>query len=252
MPKTERTTAPIPPVDASGLAPIARTSIAEQVAKHVLELIRTGRFEPGQQLPPERELALSLQVSRPSVREALRGLQILGAIRMRQGGGVYVSDLSAADLLQPLQVYLTLSGDNFEALHEARLQIEGGLGRLIARRVDDAGIERLATLVEAQRKLINDPVAFRISDMEFHRVLREIAANPFLERVSASFYILGSEYRRVRWDTPGMVAESLADHEAVVEALRSRDPERVAQAMEQHMHSVHRSTREVMAEKKPD
>lgn len=229
-----------------GIAPIERTSIAEQVAKHLLDLIRTGNLEPGQQLPPERDLAASLQVSRPSVREALRGLQILGVIKMRQGGGVFVSNLDATDLLQPLQVFLTLSGENFEALHEARLEVEASIGRLLTHRISHTMIERLSAIVVAQRKLTDDPVAFRISDMEFHHTMRTALANPFLERISASLYVLGTEYRRVRWETPGMLEQSVSDHEEIVQALVARDTGRVVRAMERHMHSVHNSTRQVM------
>ncbi|MDI1251582.1 FadR/GntR family transcriptional regulator [Thermomonas sp.] len=235
-----------------GIAPIERVSIAEKVAKHLLDLIRTGNLEPGQQLPPERDLAASLQVSRPSVREALRGLQILGVIKTRQGGGIFVSSLDATDLLQPLQVYLTLSGENFEALHEARLEVEAGLGRLLTGRISDVAIERLDAMVQAQRKLVNDPVAFRISDMEFHHTLRVAVANPFLERVSASLYVLGTEYRRVRWETPGMLQQSLSDHQEIVDALAARDSTRVVSAMERHMHSVHNSTRQVMNVELPE
>jgi GntR family transcriptional repressor for pyruvate dehydrogenase complex len=228
------------------IAPIERTTIAEQVAKHILDLIRTGNLEPGQHLPPERELAVNLQVSRPSVREALRGLQILGVIKMRQGGGVFVSSLSATELLQPLQVYLSLSGANFEALHESRVEVESSMGRLLATRITDVAIVRLSAMIEAQRKLTADPVAFRISDMEFHNSLREAVANPFMRRISESLYVLGTEYRRVKWESPGMLAQSVLDHEAIVKALVSRDPDAVARAMVGHMTSVHHSTLEVM------
>ena len=228
------------------IAPIERTTIAEQVAKHILDLIRTGNLEPGQHLPPERELAVNLQVSRPSVREALRGLQILGVIKMRQGGGVFVSSLSATELLQPLQVYLSLSGANFEALHESRVEVESSMGRLLASRITDTAIARLSAMIEAQRKVTTDPVAFRISDMEFHNSLREAVANPFMRRISESLYVLGTEYRRVKWESPGMLAQSVLDHEAIVQALVSRDPDAVARAMAGHMTSVHQSTLEVM------
>jgi GntR family transcriptional repressor for pyruvate dehydrogenase complex len=67
-----------------------------------------------------------LQVSRPSLREALRGLQILGVVKSRQGGGAYISSLDAADLLGPLQFLITLNAQNVHALYESRVLVDGG------------------------------------------------------------------------------------------------------------------------------
>lgn len=100
--------------------PIERSSVAEQVAKRLLDMVRSRNLKPGDQLPPERELANFMQVSRPSVREALRGLQILGVLKVRQGGGVYVSPLEATDLLGPLQFLITLNEANVHSLYEVR------------------------------------------------------------------------------------------------------------------------------------
>jgi DNA-binding FadR family transcriptional regulator len=82
--------------------------------------------------------------------------------------------------------------------------------------------------------------------MEFHNSLREAVANPFMRRISESLYVLGTEYRKVKWESPGMLAQSVLDHEAIVKALVSRDPDAVGRAMVGHMTSVHHSTLEVM------
>ncbi len=242
---------PVPlsvPAVPSGMLPIERLSVAEQVARHLLELIRTGSVQPGQQLPTERELAATLQVSRPSIREALRGLQILGVVKMRQGGGIYVSSLDAIDMLQPLQVFLSLSPENFEALHEARLVIEASIGRLACQRMTKPVLDQLNDLVEHQVKLTADPVAFRAADIEVPRVLRQAAGNPVLDRVSTFFFVLGTEYRRVHWETPGMLKRSLDDHRQILAAIAERNPGATSAAMERHMGSVGDTTREAMAE----
>ncbi|MDZ4093557.1 MAG: GntR family transcriptional regulator, partial [Paracoccaceae bacterium] len=72
-------------------APIARPSLSEIVAKRILEMVTSRALKPGDQLPPERELAEMLNVSRPSVREAIRGLSILGVVTSRQGGGAFIT-----------------------------------------------------------------------------------------------------------------------------------------------------------------
>src|SRR5215831_1754503 len=230
----------------TSISPVERSSLADQVAKKILDLVRTGNLKPGDQLPPERELAQMLQVSRPSLREAMRGLQILGVVKTRQGGGAYISSLDAADLLGPLQFLITLNALNVDALYESRLLIDGGIARMAAERLSDADIGRLQAIIEVQAKLIGDPIGFRVSDLEFHRTIMEATGNPFLVRVSHSLYVLGMEYRRMASETPGVLRQSLADHEAVVATFIARDPDAAEKAMVQHMRNVHRSTLDAM------
>lgn len=227
---------------AEDFAPIERSSLAEQVAKKLLDLVRSKNLKPGDQLPPERELATYMQVSRPSVREALRGLQILGVLKVRQGGGIYVSSLEASDLLGPLQVLITLNEENAKALYEARRLIDGGIGRLAAERISDADLERLQGLIAVQRDLLKDPLAFRVSDVEFHRTIAESTGNPVLVRVSTSLYVLGMEYRRIAAETPGVLDRSFADHQDIWAALARRDGAAAEAAMVNHMRNVHETT----------
>ena len=138
------------------ISPVERHSVADQVAKKILDLVRTGNLKPGDQLPTERDLSQMLQVSRPSVREALRGLQILGVVKTRQGGGAYISSLDAADLLGPLQVLITLNAQNIEALYQARVMIDGGIARLAAELLTEEDLARLAAIVTVQKKLVAD------------------------------------------------------------------------------------------------
>lgn len=226
--------------------PIERQSVAEQVAKRLLEMVRTKALKPGDQLPPERELATYMQVSRPSLREALRGLQILGVLKMRQGGGIYVSALEASDLLGPLQFLITLDSENLGSLYESRHLIDGAIARLAAERIEPAAVTSLRALVEAQAGLTEDPLAFRLADTQFHETIAAATGNPFLVTVSHSLYVLGMEYRRIAAATPGVLARSLAEHRVIVAALAARDAAATEKAMQAHLQSVHESTLEVM------
>jgi GntR family transcriptional repressor for pyruvate dehydrogenase complex len=231
---------------AGDFEPIERSSVAEQVAKKLLDLVRTKNLKPGDQLPPERELAAAMQVSRPSVREALRGLQILGVLKVRQGGGIFVSSLEASDLLGPLQLLITLNEDNVNALYESRKLIDGGIGRMAAERITAEELARLKNLLVLQRGLLDDPIGFRVSDVEFHRRIAEATENPFLVRVSTSLYILGMEYRRIAAETPGVLSQSFRDHEEILAALEARDSDAAEAAMVRHMTNVHQSTVDAM------
>jgi GntR family transcriptional regulator, transcriptional repressor for pyruvate dehydrogenase complex len=227
-------------------APIERASVAEQVAKRLLEMVRTKSLKPGDQLPPERELATYMQVSRPSLREALRGLQILGVLSMRQGGGIYVTALEASDLLGPLQFLITLDSENLSSLYESRRMIDGSIARMAAERIEPGQIASLHALVKVQEGLTEDPLAFRLSDTEFHETIAAATGNPFLVTISHSLYVLGMEYRRIAAATPGVVARSLAEHRVILAALEARDAAATEAAMQAHLLSVHQSTLDAM------
>jgi GntR family transcriptional regulator, transcriptional repressor for pyruvate dehydrogenase complex len=226
--------------------PIERSSIAEQVARKLLELIRIRNLKPGDMLPPERELAAMMQVSRPSVREAVRGLQIVGVLKARQGYGVYVSALDAGNLLAPLQFLLTLNAQNIDALYEIRALVDPGVAALACARISEGDIKRLKQLIEAQRGLLLDPLSYRTSDLKFHTIIWEATGNAIIVRTSMSLYLLGLEYRRIASETPGVLRQSLLDHEDIVGALEERDSEGVRRGVEKHLRNVHLSTVDAM------
>lgn len=229
-----------------GLEPLNRKPVSEWVADRLLELIRSGNLQAGDKLPTENELARAMRVSRPVIREALRGLSILGVVESRQGGRCYVTDLSPARLVAPLQMVIAVDESNVDALYEARVAVEGELLRLGALRVTDADLVKLREIVRAGYELTSDAVGFRVMDLEFHQMLMDIGGNPFLARAARAMYELGIEYRRVASETPGVIARSATEHEAIVEALATRDPERASVAMRAHLASIARSTYEAM------
>jgi DNA-binding FadR family transcriptional regulator len=234
------------------LAPIQREGAAEQVARRILALVQSGSLRAGDQLPAERELALILGVSRPVVREALRGLAILGVVKVRPGGGAFISSLDAADLLAPLQFFISLDTYTVDALYDARMLIEGGIARRAAERISDDDVAKLKEIVAPQHRLLGDPVGFRVSDLAFHQTLIDAAGNPFLARVAQSLNVLGMEFRRMASEHPEVLAQSVRDHEAVVAAMQRRDPATAMAAMEQHMRNVHTSTRTAMEREAKD
>lgn len=228
------------------LEPFSRKPVSERVAARLLDLIRTGNLKAGDKLPTENELAAAMQVSRPVVREALRGLSILGIVESVQGGRCYVTDLSPSRLMAPIQMVIAIDESNVDALYEARSSVEGEVLQLAARRVTDVNLARLREMVRAGHALASDAVGFRVLDLEFHQYLMEIAANPFLERIARSLYDLGMEYRRVAVETPGVMTRSAAEHDAIVQALELRDPAKAAEAMRTHLASISKTTHDAM------
>lgn len=227
---------------ASFEAPVVRQRVADIVARRILDLVVSGTLKKGDQLPPERELAASLNVSRPSVREAIRGLAILGVVVTRQGGGAYISELDAEALLGPIQFYLSLEEMNVRELYDARSLIESDVARRAAEHMDGEALARLEAVLDEQAGTMNDPEAFRVSDYRFHEVIWEGSRNAFLKRIGQSLNAVGLEFRKRASETPGVLEQSLADHRVLLDALKARDADGAAKAAAQHMKNVFKST----------
>ena len=218
--------------------PIVQKSISEQVAQRLLTMIRSGLLKPDQQLPPERELAAMLGVGRPAVREAIRGLALLGLLRIRQGEGTFVSSLETRELLEPLEMIIDLNPGTLEALFDARLIIETGVAALAATHMSESELQRLVRNVDDEARLLSDPVAFAAADVEFHEAIIEACDNPFLQSIAGSLYMLGKKSRTITSRIPATLERSLQDHREILDALQARDPQRASQAMRSHLQHV--------------
>jgi GntR family transcriptional repressor for pyruvate dehydrogenase complex len=223
--------------------PLQRAGLTEMLVDRILGLVTAGNLEAGDQLPPERRLAETFHVSRPTLREAIRALAVLGVLEIRHGGGIFVSQLSAADLLQPLTFFLTLKNTEVEKLYDARRLIEGDIAARAATRAGPADIEALAGLIAAQEQLTGSPEGYRDVDSAFHRRLAELSDNEFLARAAQSLNILGLEFRKIASETPSVIARSIRDHRAIVAAISAGDAEAARNAMAAHMSHVLGSTK---------
>ena len=163
-------------------------------------------------------------------------------VETRQGGRCFVTDLTVARLMAPLQFVISLDEASVNSLHEARLIVESGLVRQAATRINEKSLARLEELVAAGFELTNDPLGFRMLDQQFHRLIGELAENPFLAVISQSLYELGMEYRRAATEAPGAIERSAIEHRTVVDALNAGDPEAAAAAMNAHLRTIHETT----------
>jgi len=225
------------PIEKS-ITSIERVPVGEQVARQLLALVQNGSLKPGQKLPPERELSTMLEVSRPSLREALRALSLLGVLRIRQGGGIYVSELDPESLLAPLHFFVSLNDKNLEDLFEARLIVEAENARIAARKISEEDIDRLKKCVDFEADELNDQDKFIQSDVEFHRIINESVDNAFLNRFATSLHVLGKASREITGHIPGVIEQSLVDHQKIVAAMEARDGDAAASAMKSHLINV--------------
>lgn len=226
-------------------APLGRKTVSELVVQRILDLVREGSLKANDKLPPERDLAAQLDVSRPTLREALRALQILGVLEIRHGGGVYVTSLDPAELLSPLDLFVTLDARNMAELFDARIQYEPLIARLAAERMDVAGVSRLAELVAAQAAAPDDAELFHETDVEFHKSILDASGNLFLSRTGKLLQVLGDQARRSFQRRQGVRLRSIEDHKAILSAFKARDPDAAHAAMQAHMTNVRQALQEV-------
>ena len=225
------------------LGPIKREVVAEQVAQKLLSLVQSGNLRPGQQLPPERELAVMLDVSRPSLREALRALSLLGVVRIRPGGGAFVTALEPEALLAPIHFFISLDAENLESLFDARILVESGIARLAASRISKAGIAKLKRCLDAEGQDLDDVDQFIASDEVFHKTIFDAVDNPFLRKIATSLHVLGQASRELTGHIPGVIDQSLVDHRRILAAIVAKDPEKAGEAMEAHLLNVRKAYR---------
>lgn len=238
----------VPAAGLSGIKPLQRAGLTEMLVARILGLVTAGNLEAGDQLPSERKLAETFNVSRPTLREAIRALSVLGVLEIRHGGGIFVSKLGAAELLQPLTFFLTLRSTEVDKLYEARQLIEGDIAARAARRAGPDDLAALAAMIGQQEAVTTSPEAYRDVDTAFHQRLAALADNEFLARAAQSLNILGLEFRKIASETPSVIRQSVTDHRAILAALEDHDAEAARAAMAAHMLHVLNSTRASMTQ----
>jgi DNA-binding FadR family transcriptional regulator len=234
----------LPPIQ---FGTVSRDALPDQIAGRVIALISERHLRPGDRLPAERELAVTMGVSRSSLREALRALSMLGVTEMRHGDGTYVTSLEPEALLAPVGLVLALSDSGFDDLFEARKLVEPGLAALAAARADDAAVAALWTLVEASEAALGDDEAFLRVDLELHGVISRAASNAILTRLLDSIGGMAVASRRTTVGIPGLQAESAREHRAIVDAIAAGDGGRASAAMLAHLENVERRRVEAVA-----
>ena len=222
----------------SSYDPIRKSGVAEEISARLLKMIKDKQLLPGEKLPAERELAAMLQVSRPSLREALRALAIMNIIEIRQGDGTYVTSLEPDLLVQHLDFVVTLDDATILQLFEARKIVEVGVAALAARHTTSEQASRLERILEKSQDSLNDPQAFLEVDLELHECITDTAGNPFIKRFLTSLSRLGLASRSRTVEIPGVRELTVQDHRAIVAAINAGDEDAAADAMLTHLDNV--------------
>ena len=226
--------------------PLVKRTVKDQISDKLAYMIHSGLVQPGDELPSERELATTLGVSRETVRAAIGVLQARRMIEVSQGARTKVVGRGSMPLHESVSVLGDLKHRSLEEVSEARAAVEVQVIGLAAKRITSQQLARLQALVDEQRSIVDDPVRFQISDQEFHQTLYRACGNDLLAGVVFDFYGYALEYRRLAMKRKNAIARSVAEHQGIVDALRTRDPRVAVAAMSKHLDQVRRTTQAVM------
>jgi GntR family transcriptional repressor for pyruvate dehydrogenase complex len=216
------------------LPTIKRQNIYEQVVEHLKRYIIDNELRPGDRLPTEAELAQRFQVSRQSVREAVKVLESVGLVETRPRDGSRLKAANTDSLTEHLHFMFALDGATFEEMAITRGVIECAFLPFIVEKAEESDFARMEATIAAMRANIGNTDAFIQADMEFHQALIAAAKN----RVMASFGVMLHDFfAKMRGEaTPSAEGhrKSIQDHEQIVAALRNKDIKRASQLMHQH------------------
>jgi GntR family transcriptional regulator, transcriptional repressor for pyruvate dehydrogenase complex len=209
-----------------------------QIADQLRSLIQAGEFALGARLPPERDLATQLGVSRPSVREALIALEVEGLVEVRMGSGIYVRAREPVPSARPLEAAL----GPFEIIR-ARQLIECELAAIAAVRMSAAALEGLGEAIGQMEEDIRRNVMPIRGDRLFHLRVAEASDNSALLRVVTELF---DERNNPLFERLGRYFEgesswhaAVEEHRAVIAAIAAQDPMRARLAMHAHLEKSH-------------
>lgn len=163
-------------------SPIKNTKVYEQVIEQIKAMIEEGTLKKGDKLPSERNLVEQLQVSRTSIREALRALEVIGLIECRQGEGNYIKANFEDNLLEPLSIMFMLEGSNSEEIWELRKIMEVEAAGLAAKRISDDQLKELKILIDSFNDTDDEEVNGEI-DKLFHFKIAQSSGNVLINNI---------------------------------------------------------------------
>lgn len=227
----------MPPVLKPDFEVVRRNKVYEEVAKQIERLI-LNKLKPGDKLPSERELAETLKVSRSSIRDAIRSLELMGLVEPRQGTGTIVREVSAETVLNPFSTALKHRQELVGELLDFRKMLEPPLAARAATHASAEDIAEMEEILQRQEeKQINGEAAVA-EDAEFHYSVALASGNSVILKVLDVLMDVLRDTRERSLQLPGRPQKSLAGHRRILAAIKRHDGEAAKAAMRRHIEDV--------------
>jgi GntR family transcriptional repressor for pyruvate dehydrogenase complex len=228
-----------------GIKKLQQKKAWEEVADQIQKLIISGEWQLGDRLPSEIELASQFGVSRPTLREALRQLNLFGLIDIRHGEGNFISHPEAGSFMLPLLPLLVKNKDNVLAIMEGRSMIEVKTASLAAARASDNDIETLGNYLQQMIALDNNDndnnkkkEQFAKTDHLFHKQIALATKNPIIIKMYQAIeeLLLGQQFQII-WFSNARKS-GIVEHQKIFDAIKGRDVQGAGVTMLEHMEST--------------
>jgi DNA-binding FadR family transcriptional regulator len=225
--------------------------LVDRVVNEIQRVIVDGQLEPDAKLPPERELAEELGVSRTVIREAIRILMAKGLLETKPGVGTIVRQVTRDQIVEPLSLLLQTQegGVSIEHLHQVRRILEVEIAGLAALQATEEDIEELKQVLDEMESVKDIPEAFVAGDADFHQGLAATTHNPLLIVLLASIRDLMREVRLMVTQHPDLREQVMPDHRKILEQVAAQDSAGARQAMEQHLEHAWRFQEDLLTAK---
>ncbi|MQA01758.1 MAG: FCD domain-containing protein [Streptosporangiales bacterium] len=211
------------------------TTLCQHLATELELMIMRGELPRGERIPPERELAATLGVSRTSLRQALHELQLKGLLDRRPGRGTIVVERLPSGLGAALSSALGAAEHDFRQVMDLRATVEPQVAARAAERATRPDLRRLRELLaEAE----SEPAASRLLDLEFHRAVGDAAHNPLVGELMNVVCEWGRSSRRLGLQGKRRRNLSLTAHREILDAIQAGTPDAAEAAMAEHLRSI--------------
>ena len=227
--------------------PVRTRRTFEEAAEQIAHKVRTGDLRVGDKLPGERALAVQMEISRPTLREAVRILVEAGLLEVRRGpgGGMFVAaDVVPVELVRQKS---TMRVGEVAAVLEARRLVEPRVAQLAAVRATEDDFLALERSIEAMRRICErgytpeDEDRFLQLDVQFHLALARAAANPTVEELMRTLIRRLEIARDMAMHAPAVPEWTIEVHERTLAAVRSGDLAEVEAVMDEHLGQLERT-----------
>lgn len=216
-----------------------KVTLYDDIASQLGALISSGKLKPGDRLPPERELAAQLGVSRPTLREVLKGMSLMGILDIKHGGGIFVrKDLSTSLLTEPLRFLSQEQKGSIVQLLEARQAVEVAAARLAAQRADESDIKKMRAELQAMNENLADVEEVSKHDLEFHLAICRASKNPMLFQFENIAQTLLYAAMKTTILIPNALRVAMEYHERILQAIENRDALLAETLLKEHLEAL--------------
>lgn len=214
----------------------------QEVLTQINKFIREGKLIPGDRLRGEREMAAELGVSRTTLREALRTMELLGLVEIKPGGGTFIRDVQLNDVISPLALALSVEPTRLEELWETRITLEVECAGLAALRASEEDVRRISHALDDMQAHLEDLNAYAKADMRFHYMVAQASQNSMMNRLLQTFIVHISELIKkagpIRFSHDIGGKRTLQEHKTLYQAILQQDAEQARQLMRRHLEGV--------------